>query len=442
MKTKLMLALTGFLLTMGTIAQESSYSLLQAQDYAVANSYNVKSASLEIEKSKKILLENIATGLPQVNTTGNWTNNLDRQVFVLDQGNGPVPIRVGTKYTGSAIIAGEQLIFDGSYIVAILAADVLKENSINAHEKTQIDIREQVAKSYHLVLVSEKTLEIINDNLVYVEKNFEESKRMFEVGFMEEQDVNQLELIVSNLKNNRDYAEKQIAIAKMLLKFHMGLDVDKDIRLTDEVETLMLFSQEGGTLLTESFNLENHIDYRTLLTQERGQDLNLKNERVSLLPKLKFNYLYQESFFSEESGLYSNGQNVGNQYIALNLSLPIFTGGKRIARIQQAKIEVDQLAISKMQLTDNLKVQFETAKAEYDYALNSYFTQVRNVEISKKIRDVASRKLAEGIGTSLDYTTTENQYQDALSSAINAANNVLDKKVQLEKILGKYNTVQ
>ncbi len=113
-----------------------------------------------------------------------------------------------------------------------------------------------------------------------------------------------------------------------------------------------------------------------------------------------------------------------------------------MARIQQAKIEVDQLAISKMQLTDNLKVQFETAKAEYDYALNSYFTQLRNVEISKKIRDVAARKLAEGLGSSLDYTQTENQYQDALSNAINSANNVLDKKVQLEKILGKYNTVK
>jgi len=367
---------------------------------------------------------------------------MDRQVFVLDQGNGPIPIRVGTKYTGNAVLVGEQLIFDGSYIVAILAADVLKENSINAHEKSQIDIREQVAKSYHLVLVSEKTLEIINDNLVYVEKNFEESKRMFEVGFMEEQDVNQLELIVSNLKNNRDYAEKQIAIAQMLLKFHMGLDVEREIQLSDEIETLMLFSQEGGTLLTESFDLENHIDYRTILTQEKGQDLNLKNEKVSLLPKLKFNYLYQQSFFSENTDLYGNGQNVGNQYIALNLSLPIFTGGKRVARIQQARIEVDQLAINKMQLSDNLKVQFETAKAEYDYALNSYFTQLRNVEISKKIRDVSAKKLAEGLGTSLDYTQTENQYQDALSSAINAANSVLDKKVQLEKMLGKYNTVQ
>ena len=86
--------------------------------------------------------------------------------------------------------------------------------------------------------------------------------------------------------------------------------------------------------------------------------------------------------------------------------------------------------------------QFLLEEAEYDYALKSYFTQKRNVEISKKIRDVNSKKLAEGMVSSLEYTQAENQYQDALSSAIDAANNVLNKKVQLEKMLGKYNKVR
>ena len=90
-------------------------------------------------------------------------------------------------------------------------------------------------------------------------------------------------------------------------------------------------------------------------------------------------------------------------------------------------------------MEDNLKVQYQTAKAEYEFALNSYFTQVRNVEISKKIRDVNSRKFTEGLISSLEFTQAENQYQDALKSLIDAANNTLDKKVGLEKVLGKYN---
>ncbi|MCT4623793.1 MAG: TolC family protein [Schleiferiaceae bacterium] len=449
MKVKVWPAIFAMLFSFGAIAQENSFSLLQAQDYAVTNYYGVQSASLEVQKSKKILWENISRGLPQINTAGNWTKNINLQTFVVeDPVSGELaPLTFGTPYQAYGSITGEQLIFDGSYIVAVMAADVLKENSINELEKSEIDVKEQVAKSYHLVLVSDKTIEIIEDNLKYVKQNYQESKRMFEVGFMEEQDVDQLELIVSNLENNLVFAKKQSEIARMLLKFNMGIPVENEVILTDDIESLMLFSQDGGNLLDEQFNLEENIDYRILLTQEEGQTLNVKNENVQYLPKVKFNYLYNHNIFNANANVFQGEMGVERadniqQNLAINVTLPIFTGGGRNARVQQAKISLDQVEIAKQQTADNLKVQHQTIKAEYEYALNSYFTQKRNVEISKKIRDVSAKKLAEGMVSSLEYTQAENQYQEALRSVIDAANNVLDKKVQLEKILGNYNKVR
>lgn len=426
-------------------AQVQSYSLAQAQDYALENSYSFRTGSLEVEKSKKILMENIARGLPQINTSANWTKNINLQSFVVsdDQGN-LAPLTFGTPYQANGVISGEQLIFDGSYIIAVLGSQVLKQNSINELEKTTIQVREDVAKAYHLTLVAERTKEIIDENLVFITKNYDESAKMYEAGLMEEQDVDQLELIKLNLENQRVYAEKQISIAYMLLKFYMGLEVSQEIELSDQVETLMLFSQDGSSLLNEQFELEDHIDYRSIETREKGQNLNLKNERVALLPKLKFNYIYQHNIFSANANVLSGEMNVDRadnvmQNFGFNISLPIITGGSRVSRIQQAQIEVDQLGINKQQLIDNLKVQYATAKAEYEFALNSYFTQKRNVEISKKIRDISAKKFSEGMISSLEFTQSENQYQDALKSIIDAANNVLDKKVQLEKIIGKYN---
>jgi outer membrane protein TolC len=165
---------------------------------------------------------------------------------------------------------------------------------------------------------------------------------------------------------------------------------------------------------------------------------------MAYLPKLTFNYLYGHNVFSGNASIWEGQQNLDyptniQQYFGLNLSVPILTGGSRMARVQQAKINLEQIDIYKKQLRDNLKLQYETAKAEYSYALNSYYTQLRNVEISKKIRDTNSKKFSEGIIGSLEFTQAENQYQDALRSVIDASNNVLDKKVKLEKIIGKYN---
>ena len=428
-------------------SQENSYSLIQAQDYAVTNSYSVRTAVLEVEKSRKLLFENIAQGLPHIYSSAGWTKNISLQSFVVDDGSGNlVPLTFGTPYTAVGNINAEQLIFDGSYIVAVMASDVLIQNSINEQEKSEIDIKEQVAKTYHLVLVTQKTIEIIDTNIKFIEQNYNESKRMFEVGFLEEQDVDQLELILSNLKNNRDFASKQLVVADMLLKFQMGIPVENVISLTDDIETLMLFSQDGQSLLNETFDLENHIEYRSMLTQEKGQNLNLKNENMAYLPKIKFNYNYGHNIFSATGNVFQGEQGVDRadnvmQNLGFKAELPIFTGGSRHARVQQAKIQIDQIEIAKQQVADKLQVEYAGAKAEYDFALNSYFTQKRNVEISQKIRDVSAKKFSQGVVSSLEFTQAENQYQDALKNVIDAANNVLDKKVQLEKILGNYNTI-
>lgn len=426
------------------IGQVPSFTLLEAQQYAIENAYSVRNNTLEYEKSKKILMENIARGLPQVFASADWTQNVSLQGFVVDQGQGPQVLTFGTPYQGNATISGEQLIFDGSYIIAVMGSQVLTENAMNDIEKSSIDIRESVATAYHLVLVSKRTLEILEHNLVFITKNYEESRKMFEAGFMEETDADQLELIKSNIENQIDYAKKQTNIAFMMLKFYMGMDVTQDIELKDDVEKLMVFSQDGESILNENFQLEEHIDYRTLMTQERGQTLNLRNEQWAFAPKLKFKYLYGHTVFSADALLFGGTSGVDytqniQQNFGLNVSIPLITGGSRVARVKQARINIEQIELAKVQLRDNLKLQYETARAEYSFALNSYNTQMRNVEIAKKIRDTGSRKFTEGLMSSLNFTQAENQYQDALRDVINAASNVLDKKVQLEKIIGKYN---
>ena len=239
MKTRISFILA-LILSVPAVAQQS-YSLQEAQDFAVQNAYNVRTNALEYEKAKKLYSENVARGLPQIYASADWTKNISLQAFVVDQGQGPVPLTFGTPYQANGTITGEQLIFDGSYVVALLAGKVIKENALNDWEKSEIDIREEVARAYHLVLVSQRTLEIVRENLVFIEKNYNESKKMFEAGFMEESDVDQFELIKSNLQNNINYLEKQKDIAMMLLKFQMGLDIQSTISLTDDIDKLMLF---------------------------------------------------------------------------------------------------------------------------------------------------------------------------------------------------------
>lgn len=443
---KYLTATVAFFLVAQLLAQQSlSVSVAEAQDYAVTHAYTVQTNSLEVEKARKLYLENIGRGLPQVSANGNYTYNLERQSFIADLGSGQLGLlQIGAPYSALGTVAAEQLIFDGSYIVALLASQVLKENALNDLEKSRIEIRDQVARAYHLVLVSRRTAEIIAEDLKFLQQSFEETKKLFENGFVEEQDKDQLELLLSNLLNNQDYIQKQEEVALMLLKIRMGLSLETELTLTDDIDGLMVFTEEGTSILSTPFAVENHIDYRSILTQERGQTLNLRNENMQYLPKIKAFYNLNYNVNNMDSWVFTGEQgqdrlDVRWQALGVSLSVPILTGGTRVARVQQAELALQQVVVAKQQVQDNLKLAYAQAKAEYEYALNTYKTQRRNVEIAKNIRDKTLRKYQEGLATSLELTQAENQYQESLRNAINTSNQVLDKKVNLEKVLGKYN---
>ena len=439
-------ALIALLLMGQLMAQESmSVSLAQAQDYAVEHAYSVQNNELEVKKARKVYLENLGRGLPQLSASGNYTYNLERQSFIAELQPGELGLlQIGAPYSAIGTLNAEQLLFDGSYIVAVLASQVLEENAANDLEKSRIEIRDQIARAYHLVLVSRRTATIIEEDLKFLQQSFEETSKLYEAGFVEEQDKDQLELLVSNLLNNQDYIQKQEQIAMMLLKIRMGIPLETELTLTDDLDGLMLFTESGSSLLDENFVVENHIDYRTLMTREQGQTLNLRNENMQYYPKLKAFYNLNYNINNQNFWVFQGEQGTDRldvrwQALGISLSVPILTGGTRNARVKQAQIALEQVGIAKEQLEDNLQLAYAQAKAEYEYALNTYKTQRRNVEIAKNIRDKTIRKYQEGLASSLELTQAENQYQDSLRSAINAANQALDKKVNLEKVLGKYN---
>lgn len=427
--------------------EKRSFSRSEAEAYALENSYDMQRYALELDKAKAIIYQNVAIGLPQVNATADFTDNIDIPQQVIEMGGQPQLLSFGVQYGSSVGLSVGQLIFDGSYVVALMATEVVKENANNSFEKSAIETREQVAQAYHLVLITNRSLEILRENLKFIEQSLTETRAMLEAGFVEQQDVDQLDLLVTNLKSNIDYLERQSEVASTVLKLRMGIPINETVTLTDDVEGLMLLAEDGAALIGEEFDPTQHIDYRTIQTGIRGQELTVRNEQVQYLPRLSGYYSYNHQFQSPElDALYNTSNDASFDFAVsswgLQLNWSIFQSGGRMAKIQEAKIELDQLMIQERQLTDMLTVQFQTSRAEYAYAVNNYMAQRKNVEIAKGIRNRTAIKFEEGVASSLEFTQAEQQYQDALRSLISAAQTALDKRVALEKVLGKFNLDQ
>ena len=74
-----------FLLISSTIFGQNnmSYSLLEAQDFALKNHLSIKNSALAIEKSEEQKKEYLAIGLPQVSANSGYNNFLNLPVQVV-----------------------------------------------------------------------------------------------------------------------------------------------------------------------------------------------------------------------------------------------------------------------------------------------------------------------------------------------------------------------
>jgi len=218
-------------------AQEK-FTLASAQEYALDHAYGVQIAELEIQRARQIYLQNLAIGLPQASASGQYIYNVELGALVTDfDGNGVLEELVfGTDYQAQGGLVVNQLIFDGSYVVALMAAKVLKESAEIGMDQSKASLKREVAKAYHLALLSEESVEVLKANKGYLADLAEEMKKMNEAGMVSKADADQMMLNYNNVENALRYTEGQANVAKMLLKLQMGYPVQQELLLADKIE--------------------------------------------------------------------------------------------------------------------------------------------------------------------------------------------------------------
>ena len=426
----------------GTIKKNLSFE--NAINLALKNNANVKVQSLERSAAKKVIYQNIARGLPSVSIGQNYTDNIElpAQFFDIDLDGIQDKLQFCNRYNSVGGIGVNQLVFDGSYIVAVLASKILKDQKQENFEKSVLEARKEVSQAYHLGIVLEKNLEALRATFKSTNKSLNSLKAMYKEGFVEKQEVDQLRLILKNIEINSFNLESQIFITHQLLILHCSLSPETNLKLTSSIESLLISADASKALLNREFDVSGHVDYRLMKTNRLGQHLNVQNEKIQFLPKVYAGYNLNRQFVSEDANVFDpNGLKANNVNFSswnVSASLPIFSSGRQIAKIQEEQIKLKELDI----LLDNTRMvlilNHNKARSEYANALKVFQLQVESTKVSKQILKNSNAKLTEGTISSLDYAQASNQYQQSITSMLQSANNTLNKKVALEISLGKF----
>ncbi len=439
--------LTGFIIIVSSLsAQEKQYAftLNEAVNFALTNNYSVRTAKLDIDAAEKKKWETTTMGLPQVNANVDYQTWIKQGITLIpaeffggDKGEF-IEVAFGTKQNLNATVTLTQLIFDGSYLVGLQSAKTYLKISELAKEKTDLKIREAVINAYGNVLVAEESISILERNKAVLQKNLEETKAILENGLAEEQDLQQQQITLSSIEIQLNKAQRIEIIAKKMLNLTLGISIDTPITLTDQLEDLAL-SASDMNLINSNFDLNNHIDYRIADNTVLSNELLVKFEKSKSLPSLGA-FVNYSRYANNDNNIFfeNNGNWFDSSLFGLSLKIPVFSSLQRSSRTQQAKISLDQAEIALDETSQKLKLQVDTAKNKYQFALDQYKISKENLVLAESIANKEQIKFFEGLSSSFNLTNAQNQLYRKQQEYIQSILEIIQTKVELENALNIY----
>lgn len=425
-------------------SQQQSYSLSlqEAIDYALQNNYTAINANRDIDIAKQKKRETTATGLPQINAGVDYTNNfvipksvVPAQFF--DPEAGPdefAAVEFSPKQSMTARAQLSQLIFDGSYIVALQASKTYLKYYENAKRKSNTEIREMVINSYGNVLVSEESIRILERNKTILDKTLFDTEQTFANGLIEEENVEQLKITAASVNSNLNNMRRVAAMSYKMLKLALGIEIDAPLILTDKLDDL---TQENlsGQFTQNSFTVANNIDYLIAQNFTEQRSLELKLEKSRALPSLSANLNFGYNSFDQKFSFFNTDQKWYNySFLGMTLNVPIFSGFGRAARTQQAKIALEQSKTLLTETEQRLKLQYENARSQYEFSIEEYTTSKNNLALAERIERKQQTKFTEGLSSSFDFAEAQRQLYTAQQSFLQSMINVINTRASLENI--------
>lgn len=430
------------LLSVGLTAQERlNFSLEEAIQYALEHNRTVLNAENDIEIAKKQKWETTATGLPQIDATVDYQNNLKQQVSLIPAeffGGEPgtfEEVVFGTKHNVNALATLRQKIFDGSYLVGLQSAKVYLEISENDKRKTDLDVRKAVIDAYGNVLLSEESIEILEKNKAILEKNLYETQKTYENGLAEEESVEQLQITLAGVESDLSNNIRLRDIAYKMLNITIGAPIDTEATLTDDLDDLAIKNTVPG-LMEQQFVVENNIDYKIADNNKRSQELLLKNEKSKALPTLDAFINGGYLAFGDDFTFFNSDQEwFGNSMVGLTLNVPIFSSLGRSAATQRMKVELEKAKNNLKEAEQQLRLQQQQAKSDYQFAIEQYETKKRNLELAERIERKNQVKFSEGMASSFDLRQAQEQLYAAQQEYLQSMLDIINAKTELEIVL-------
>ena len=428
-----------------TFAQEQktvhAFSLADAVGYAQKNNVQVKNTLLDIDIQIQTNKEIASAALPSIGSSLGGTDFLTIPTSLLPGqifGGAPgtfIPVQFGTKFNANYGANFNQILFDGQVFIALQARATSLDWKRKNAALTEENIKANIYKIYYQLSASKTQLNILDANIERLQKLANDAAVMYKNGFAEKLDVDKVNVQLNNLQTEKLKANNSVTIGFMGLKMLMGMPVKDSLILTDVINDTNL---SKDVLFEDNFEYGIRKDFQYLTTIKKLSEFNIKRYQLSFLPTITMNGAYTKNaqrtkfdFFDKKGSWFETA------LIGLNLNFPLFNGGARVAKINKAKLELQQVDNQMTALKNNIDNELSQAKLNYMSSVATVNFQKKNMQLAENVYSQTKKKFEAGAGSNTEISAAQADLVAAQNNFMNALYTALIAKVDLLKASGK-----
>ncbi|RFZ94576.1 TolC family protein [Mucilaginibacter conchicola] len=421
-------------------------TLQQSIEFALRNQPQLKQANIDEQINERDIKIALSAWLPQVTSSNQYQHYFQRPAFIaggVGTGTGTGGTGTGTGGTTQQNLAiahntstlgasASQVLYNNEVLQASKASKYSRLYYKDNTESAKINVVSDVSKAFYDVLLSQRQLDIIKEDIVRLRRSLKDAYSRYQAGVVDKTDYKQATIALNNSLASQKQTEEAIKSKSAYLKQVMGFNPDRKLSLSYDSAALQA---EAMIDTNQVLNYASRVEYRMLQTQKNLDIVNVSYYKWGFLPSISAIGGYSLAYFNDNfSKLYNDA--FPTSFAGLTLSIPIFQGGKRLQNLAKARLQVERTDLDLINSRNSINTEYTQALANYKGAYANWKALNENVALANDVYKVVDLQYREGIKTYLDVIVAQADLRTAELNYYNALFQLLASKIDLQRSLG------
>jgi outer membrane protein TolC len=338
----------------------------------------------------------------------------------------------GQKHGYTAQLSATQTLYAGGRVGAAMriANEYRSQARLGYNEKTA-ELEFNVRSAYYQAALAQELESIALAAVDQAQRFLDEERLRFQTGSVSELEVLRAEVSLENLRPQLVQARNASELAMLDLKRLVNVPVTQPVLLTTPLEAPDTAEAAPELRLAER---------PAVGAAERM--VNIREKQVSIakgqfLPSVDLQLRYGRQIYPPATFDLSGTDWRRDFAATIGVKIPIFSGFRRSAELQEARVELEQSRLQLSQLREVVQLEYQQARGERERAQSSIDARRRTVEQAQRVYDLTVMRYEKGLATQLEASDARLALLQARTNLAQAIADYHIANAQIMKALGR-----